>query len=54
MGSKASDLMTFPLTRAEHDDLHDDVIAGEGRHGPHWMHVARTIELAIIEGALRR
>jgi len=52
MGTKASDLLAFSLTRIEHTALHHDSRQWEARHGPQWKHVALTLERAAREGAL--
>lgn len=53
MGTKVSDLLTFPLTRVEHSALHDGGYKSwESRHGSQWMHVVKTIERAVFEGVL--
>lgn len=50
MGSKASDLLTIPLTRTEHNELHHDVRQWESIHGSQWQHVAVTLARYVAEG----
>lgn len=53
MGTKASDLWVFPLTRDEHTELHNmGWKEWEELYGSQWMHVAKTFQLAVIEGVL--
>lgn len=52
MGTKASDLFTFALTRDEHDELHRDSRAWEEKYGSQWFHAMRTVERAMFEGVL--
>ena len=53
MGTKVSDLWTFPLTRTEHNELHADYKAWEERYGSQVMFALQTIEKAVAEGILR-
>lgn len=43
-GGKASDWFTFPLCRADHDQLHADTPLWEMRYGDQVQHVVRTLE----------
>ena len=53
MGTKVTDIWTFPLTRDEHTELHNiGWKAWEEKYGSQWKHVAETIHLAMIEGVL--
>ncbi len=52
MGTKASDLFTFPVTRDEHNRLHHDFTMWEHVNGPQWIHVINTIILAIDSGEI--
>ena len=50
-GTKASDLFCIPLTRVEHDDLHQyGWSMWEHNHGSQWRYVAETLQRAILEG----
>jgi len=54
-GTKVSDYFTFPLTRTEHDELHNHGWREwEERHGSQWGFVAATLLRAIREGILVR
>ena len=54
VGTKASDLYTFPLTREEHSYLHDyGWKRWENEHDTQWRYVAETMALAVKEGSLR-
>jgi hypothetical protein len=54
MGSKVSDLWTFPLTRGEHSELHNiGWKEWEEIHGSQWKFVAETIEQAVREGLIK-
>lgn len=53
MGTKVTDLWTFPLTRDEHAELHNiGWKEWENKYGDQWKFVANTIHLAVIEGVL--
>ena len=52
MGTKASDLFTFPLCRSHHDELHRCISEFEEKHGSQWMWVALTIHQAVTDGAI--
>ena len=52
MGTKESDLFTFPLSRKEYILLHEDVKLWEEKHGSQWMWVAITIHQAITDGVI--
>lgn len=54
MGTKASDLLTFPLTPMEHHELHKDPKAWDRDYGPQWKWVALTLAAAIRRGRLTR
>lgn len=51
MGIKASDYFVFPLTRDEHDLLHNmGWKKWEEIHGTQWRYVAETLEKAFRTG----
>ncbi len=52
MGGKAHDLLTMPVCRKHHDQIHRNVEAWEREHGSQISHVLRTIDRALKEGAL--
>lgn len=52
MGTKASDLHTFPLTPEEHNTLHNDVKAWEQCYGSQTLHVLKTQAKAEAAGVL--
>ena len=52
MGTKPSDLMTIPLCRGCHTNLHYDVGLWEQIHGPQMLWVYLTIEQAREEGVI--
>lgn len=52
MGTKASDLFSFPLCRYEHTTLHNDRVLWEGHHGSQWLYVANTLRHAIDMGEI--
>jgi len=52
-GLTASDMFSFPLSRKEHSELHQEGWKQwELRWGSQWEYVARTLELAIKQGVL--
>lgn len=53
-GTKVSDYWTFPLCRAEHDELHRGWKEWEAKNGSQWRHVANTLRAAIQAGVLVR
>ena len=54
MGTKSSDLYTIPLTRIEHNELHNiGWKEWESRHGSQWRFVAETMQRAIVDGVLK-
>lgn len=54
MGTKASDLYAFPLTREQHTLLHHmGWKAWEAIHGEQWRFVAQTLEQAARDGVLK-
>lgn len=54
MGTKSSDLYTIPLTRIEHNELHNiGWKEWESRYGSQWRFVAETLAKAITEGVLK-
>ncbi len=56
MGTKASDLFTLPLTFNEHtgnEGIHTHSVEWwENRWSSQWVHVAKTLKLAILEGII--
>lgn len=52
MGTKASDILCFPFTRAQHNELHHDPKAWEAKYGSQLHYALQTIELAVKEGVL--
>jgi len=52
MGSKASDMFTFPLCNEHHQQLHHDVNTWERQHGDQLWHVKETINRALVVGAV--
>jgi len=50
--TKASDLLSMPLCRVHHDELHHDIDAFEQKYGSQWMWVCMTIHQAVTEGVL--
>lgn len=50
--SKHSDLFCMSLCNDCHRLLHVNWREWEGQHGAQWLHVARTIEQAFIDGVL--
>lgn len=54
MGTKVSDIWTFPLTREEHTHLHNiGYRRWELKYGSQWKFIAETIELAMQEGVIK-
>lgn len=54
MGTKVSDIWTFPLTREEHTELHlIGYKAWEDLYGSQMKFVIETIELAVQEGVIK-
>jgi Protein of unknown function (DUF968) len=50
MGTKASDYLTFPLTRVEHTELHNmGWRSWEDIHGSQWRFVALTLEQRLLD-----
>jgi len=53
IGTKVTDIWTFPLTRGEHTELHHmGWKAWEEEHGSQWRFIGLTVHLAILEGPL--
>jgi len=52
MGTKASDMFVFPLTRECHTELHHDFKEWERLYKSQWKHVGRTLFLAMMDGKL--
>jgi hypothetical protein len=52
MGTKPSDLLTFPVCRACHDEIHRDVKAWESTYNSQWMHVCLTLLQAQDDGVI--
>lgn len=52
MGSKASDLLAFPICRACHVLLHTDVVEWEDLNGCQWEHAGLTIAQAVNDGKI--
>tara|TARA_Y100000588_G_scaffold329332_1_gene365439 strand:+ start:4816 stop:5787 length:972 start_codon:yes stop_codon:yes gene_type:complete len=52
MGSKASDMFTFPLCNEHHQELHRDMNTWERQHGDQLWHVKETINRALVVGAV--
>lgn len=51
MGTKPSDLLTFPLTRDEHMELHHiGWLAWEEKHGSQWRYAAETLADYLTSG----
>jgi hypothetical protein len=54
-GTKASDLLTFPLTRIEHGILHGKGYqTWEKMWGSQWKYVSLTLALAIESGIFKK
>lgn len=47
VGTKPSDLFTFPLSRFEHNRLHSNWKSWEKWYASQWVYVINTINLAI-------
>jgi hypothetical protein len=52
MGTKASDLLTMPVCRRCHDELHRDTKAWEATNNSQYMHICMTILEAVEEGVI--
>ena len=52
MGTKASDLLTFPVCRSCHQDIHANLKHWENIYGDQMFWVAMTIEQAREEGVI--
>jgi len=54
MGTKVTDIWTFPLTRGEHTELHNiGWRAWEEKYGDQWKFVSKTLSMGIIEEVLK-
>ncbi|MDQ9130327.1 DUF968 domain-containing protein [Serratia fonticola] len=51
-GTKAGDNLTMPLTRECHDELHQDVLAWEAKHGSQVVYAAQTLDRAFRLGVI--
>jgi hypothetical protein len=52
MGTKASDLLTIPLCRKCHNELHRDVKDWETENGSQYKHICLTLLEAVDEGII--
>lgn len=52
IGTKPSDLLTFPVCRKCHDEIHHDVKAWENTNSSQWMHVCLTLLQAHEDGII--